>query len=132
MSSDVEELINELSFEDGLISAIVQDAETDKVLMLAYMNKKAFKKTIKEKMGYFYSRSREKLWKKGETSGNVQKVKEIYIDCDGDAILVKVDQENGACHTGHESCFYRRLIDNSFRKVEDRVFDPEDVYGEDK
>jgi len=103
--------ISELKFDDkGLIVAIVQDYESSEVLMIAYMNKESLEITLKEKRTCFYSRSRKTLWRKGETSGNVQKVKEIYYDCDKDALLVKVDQSGPACHTGERSCFYRKLI----------------------
>ncbi|MCD6228166.1 MAG: phosphoribosyl-AMP cyclohydrolase [Candidatus Omnitrophica bacterium] len=103
--------IPKLKFDKrGLIPAIVQDYKTKEVLMLAYMNKESLKITLKEGRTCFYSRSRKVLWRKGESSGNVQKVKEIYYDCDKDALLVKVKQVGVACHTGNRSCFYRRLI----------------------
>ena len=94
----------------GLVAAIVQDNKSGDVLMIAYMNKESLKITLKEKRTCFYSRSRKCLWRKGESSGHVQKVKKIYYDCDIDALLVKVDQIGVACHTGQWSCFYRRLI----------------------
>ncbi len=96
--------------QEGLIPVIVQDRKTKKVLMLAYMNKEALKITLKEKRTCFWSRSRKVLWRKGETSGNIQKVKEIWYDCDKDALLVIVDQKGVACHTGNFSCFFERLI----------------------
>ncbi|MBP7089019.1 MAG: phosphoribosyl-AMP cyclohydrolase [Candidatus Omnitrophica bacterium] len=96
--------------EKGLIVAIVQDVKTRKVLMVAYMNKESLKITLKEKRTCFYSRSRQCLWRKGDTSGNIQKVKKIYYDCDKDALLIEVDQKGAACHTGEKSCFFRRLI----------------------
>ncbi|RKY29421.1 MAG: phosphoribosyl-AMP cyclohydrolase [Candidatus Omnitrophota bacterium] len=103
--------IPKLKFDKrGLIPAIVQDYKTKEVLMLAYMNKESLKITLKEGRTCFYSRSRRVLWRKGESSGNIQKVKEIYYDCDKDALLVKVKQVGVACHTGNRSCFYRRLI----------------------
>ncbi len=103
--------ISELKFDKrGLIPAIVQDEESRDVLMVAYMNKESLKATLDEKRTCFYSRSRRKLWRKGETSGSIQKVKEVFSDCDGDALLVVVKQENVACHTGQWSCFYRRLL----------------------
>jgi phosphoribosyl-ATP pyrophosphohydrolase/phosphoribosyl-AMP cyclohydrolase len=94
----------------GLIPAIIQDKKTGEVLMLAYMNKESLKITLKEKRTCFYSRSRKVLWRKGETSGNIQKVKGIWYDCDKDALLIKVEQVGVACHTGNRSCFYRKLI----------------------
>ncbi|MCT4634430.1 MAG: bifunctional phosphoribosyl-AMP cyclohydrolase/phosphoribosyl-ATP diphosphatase HisIE [Firmicutes bacterium] len=96
--------------KDGLIPAVVQDYESKKVLMLAYMNKESFDITMEEKRTCFYSRSRQELWRKGETSGNVQKVKKISIDCDSDTILLEVEQEGNACHTGEYSCFHNYLL----------------------
>lgn len=103
-------IIDELKYDEkGLIPAIVQDASTKEVLMMAYMNKESLKKTIKEKKACYFSRSRQKLWTKGETSGNFQKVKDIYYDCDMDTLLLIVDQTGVACHTGNKSCFYRKI-----------------------
>lgn len=100
----------QLSFdENGLIPVIAQDAQTKEVLMLAYMNYEAFEKTLETGTMHYYSRSRKALWKKGETSGNIQLVKEILYDCDQDALLIQIDQiGSGACHTGNKTCFYRR------------------------
>ena len=95
--------------KNGLIPAIIQDARTDEVLMLAYMNKLSIRRTLETGRTHFWSRSRKKLWLKGETSGNFQEVKEIYYDCDADALLVKVKQIGAACHTGNKSCFYRKI-----------------------
>lgn len=94
---------------DGLITAIAQDFKTKQVLMLAWMNDEAIQKTISEKNAWYYSRSRKKLWRKGEESGHTQKVIEIYIDCDQDAILLKVEQKGPACHTGAQSCFFTKI-----------------------
>jgi phosphoribosyl-ATP pyrophosphohydrolase/phosphoribosyl-AMP cyclohydrolase len=103
--------ISDLKFnEKGLIPAIVQDKKTGDVLMIAYMNEESIKITLDEGRTCFYSRSRQKLWRKGETSGHIQKVKNIYYDCDKDALLIVVQQEGAACHTGNWSCFYRKLI----------------------
>jgi len=103
--------IPKLKFDkNGLIPAIVQDDKSGDVLMAAYMNKESLKITLREKRTCFYSRSRKKLWRKGETSGHVQKVKKIYYDCDKDALLIKVMQIGVACHTGEWSCFYRKII----------------------
>jgi phosphoribosyl-AMP cyclohydrolase len=115
---------------NGLLPAIVQDYETGKVLMVAFMNEEAFAHTVKTKKATFYSRSREQLWVKGESSGNIQEVREIYVDCDEDTVLVKVNQiGNAACHKGYNSCFYRRLDDDGqLNIVEEIVFDPSQVY----
>ena len=96
--------------KDGLIPAIIQDVKGGDVLMIGYMNKESLKITLKEKRTCFYSRSRKALWRKGDTSGHVQKVKKIYYDCDKDALLIKVSQAGVACHTGQWSCFYRKLV----------------------
>ncbi|MEN6509706.1 MAG: phosphoribosyl-AMP cyclohydrolase [Smithella sp.] len=121
----------ELNFNksDGLIPAIVQDAETKDVLMLAYMNRESWAATLKSGKATFWSRSRQKLWLKGESSGHVQIIKNIYIDCDDDTILLQVEQLGGAaCHTGHRSCFYRKLEGGEVIVVGEKVFDPKDVY----
>ncbi|MDA8085000.1 MAG: phosphoribosyl-AMP cyclohydrolase [Nitrospiraceae bacterium] len=111
----------------GLIPAIIQDVQTHEVLMMAYMNREALGKTIETGYTHFWSRSRSKFWKKGETSGHVQSVKSILYDCDKDTLLIKVDQKGpGACHTGHRSCFY---TDISGRELSDAVFSADDVYG---
>jgi phosphoribosyl-AMP cyclohydrolase len=113
--------------EKGLIPAIIQDIASGEVLMMAYMNEEALRKTIETGYTHFYSRSRQKLWKKGETSGHVQEVKEVLIDCDKDTLLIKVIQHGpGACHTGHRSCFFRNL---EGREVSKKVFSEEEVYG---
>ncbi len=108
-----------------LIPAIAQDAETGEVLMLAYMNKEALQKTMETGKAHYWSRSRKKLWLKGESSGHVQMVKEIRIDCDEDTILMKVKQEGGACHMGYRSCFYRDL---EGRVIGEKIFEPDEVY----
>lgn len=123
--------VSELKFdENGLITAIIQDVQTNEVLMVAYMNNEALLKTLESGVTHFWSRSRKKLWLKGESSGHVQSVKGIYVDCDGDALLVKVEQKGGACHTGYRSCFYRRLdpLNDCFETVGEKVFEPGQVY----
>lgn len=131
MNKEITKLLNKLDFKENLIDVIVQDYESNEVLMLGYMNKEALRKTIKEKLAYFWSRSRNELWKKGETSGHEQVVKEIRVDCDGDALLLLVEQKGkGACHTGHFSCFHRKIEDGEIKIVEDKVFEPKEVYGE--
>lgn len=103
--------------KDGLIPAIIQEAKTGEVLMLAYMNLEALARTLSTGLTHFFSRSRKKLWLKGETSGHFQQVREIRLDCDGDTLLVKVHQIKGACHTGYYSCFYRRYDTKKKRLV---------------
>ena len=102
--------LEDMVFDDkGLLPAIVQDADSLEVLMMAYMNKESLRLTLETGETHFWSRSRQCLWHKGETSGNIQRVREILFDCDSDTLLVKVDQRGGACHTGRRSCFYRRI-----------------------
>lgn len=123
--------IKDLKFDDkGLIPAVVQDWKDGAVLMVAYMNKESVKRTLKTKKATFWSRSRQKFWVKGEQSGNVQKVKGLFYDCDGDCLLVKVDQiGTAACHTGHRSCFFRSVSPvGKVKVVGKKVFDPEKVY----
>lgn len=123
------EWLKEVKFDsNGLVPAIVQDIETGEVLMVAYMNEEALRKTVEDKLACFYSRSRQKLWVKGETSGNFLKVREIRIDCDGDAILLKVEAPPAVCHTGYRSCFYRALKGDELEIVGVKVFSPEEVY----
>lgn len=113
----------------GLVPAIVQDFETGDILMLAYMNLDAFNATLSTGKATYYSRSRKTLWVKGETSGNIQLIKEIRIDCDDDTVLLKVEQVGGAaCHTGHRSCFYKKVEAGSIRIMEKPIFDPKEVY----
>jgi phosphoribosyl-AMP cyclohydrolase len=113
----------------GLVPAIAQDADTGEVLMLAWMNREAFDETVRTHRACYWSRSRGKLWRKGEESGHVQEVREICIDCDADTILLKVRQVGGAaCHEGYRSCFFRRLEGADLKVVGERVFDPRQVY----
>jgi len=114
---------------NGLIPVIVQDDKTGDVLMLAYMNQEAWQKTQETGNATFWSRSRNSLWLKGETSGHVQVVKSVFIDCDDDTVLLRVEQIGGAaCHTGYRSCFYRKIVDGVAEVVGQPVFNPEDVY----
>ncbi len=116
---------------DGLLPVIIQDEQTNEVLMLGYMNKEALEKTIETKKVSFWSRSRRKIWVKGETSGHFQEVKEIYLDCDGDTLLIKVNQVGGAaCHTGFRSCFHHRYENREWKISGVKIFDPKEVYGE--
>ena len=115
---------------DGLVPVIAQDYKDGEVLMMAYMNQESWDLTLKTGIVHYWSRSRGKLWKKGESSGNVQEVKEIRVDCDNDCILVKVNQiGDAACHTGYRSCFYRKISGSSLEVDGKRVFNPDDVYG---
>ena len=125
---------------DGLLTCIAADAGSGEVLMLAHMNADALKKTIETGEAWYFSRARKKLWRKGETSGHTQRVVEMRIDCDQDAVLIRVEQKGAACHTGRRSCFYRAVplgpkgagpIALEFRDAE-KVFDPQAVYGERK
>jgi phosphoribosyl-AMP cyclohydrolase len=114
----------------GLVPVIVQDYQTGEILMLAYMNPDAFNATLSTGKATYYSRSRQTLWVKGETSGRMQLIKEIRIDCDDDTVLLKVEQLGGAaCHTGYRSCFYKKVEDGSIRIMEEPIFDPRKVYG---
>ena len=126
---------------EDLVIAIAQDWQTNDVLMVAFMNKEAVEQTLKTKKAHYYSTSRQKQWLKGESSGNVQTVKEMYIDCDADAIIMKVEQIGAACHEGYRSCFFRQLdidkenidIDNltndDGKVISERLFDPKEMYG---
>ena len=122
----------ELDFSkvNGLLPAIAQDYRSGKVLMLAYINQESWKKTLETGEAHYWSRSRQELWHKGGTSGNVQKIKEIYIDCDNDTVLFKVEQMGGAaCHLGYESCFHKKVDRNgNVTVVGEKIFDPDKVY----
>jgi phosphoribosyl-AMP cyclohydrolase len=114
----------------GLVAAIAQDADTNQVLMMAWMNQEAFEETVRTRRACYFSRSRNRLWRKGEESGHVQEVKEILIDCDGDTVLLKVKQLGGAaCHEGYASCFFRKLEGEELEVIAEKVFDPKKVYG---
>jgi len=114
---------------DGLLPAIVQDHETGDVLMLAYMNEDAWKASLSTGRATYFSRSRQKLWVKGETSGNIQLIKEAWIDCDKDTVLLRVEQVGGAaCHKGYRSCFFRKIEGGSIKVIGEPVFDPGEVY----
>ena len=113
----------------GLVPAIVQDDETGEVLMLAYMNEEAWKKTLASGKAHYWSRSRQKLWLKGGTSGHIQEIQSIYVDCDLDTVVLKVHQVGGAaCHEGYPSCFYRKVEDGELKMISSQVFDPKEVY----
>ena len=126
---------------EDLVIAIAQDWQTNDVLMVAFMNKEAVEQTLKTKKAHYYSTSRQKQWLKGESSGNVQTIKEMYIDCDADAIIMKVEQIGAACHEGYRSCFFRQLdidkenididnlTDDDIEIISERLFDPKEMYG---
>ena len=117
----------------GIVPAVAQDADTGDVLMVAWMNKEAFEETVRTGRACYFSRSRGRLWRKGEESGHVQEVRGVYIDCDADTVLLKVRQVGGAaCHEGYASCFFRKLEDGELRVIAERVFDPAQVYKKSK
>ena len=125
------EILNQLKTDqDGLIPAIIQDNENKEVLMVGYMNHEAVRRTLESGRVCFWSRSRQEYWIKGETSGHTQTVRTVAFDCDGDALLIKVEQKGGACHAGYRSCFFREVSPdgNSTRIVGEKVFDPDAVY----
>ena len=122
-----------LDFEksNGLIPAVIQDYKSGEVLMLGFMSPESWKKSLDDGEVVYFSRTKKRLWKKGETSGHVQKIKEIYVDCDSDTLLIKVEQKVACCHAGYYSCYYRRYDPetDSLVTTADRVFDPDEVYG---
>ena len=120
-----------LTFDSqGLIPAVIVDDATGEVLMVAFMNQEALQRTRETGQTHFYSRSRQKIWHKGEESGNVQDVRDIFINCEENSLLIRVEQRNGAaCHEGYHSCYYRRLLpDDSYQTTSERIFDPQQVY----
>jgi phosphoribosyl-AMP cyclohydrolase len=125
-------IIEQLKFDsDGLIPAIAQEEKSGEILMMAWMNRESLRATIETNRATYWSRSRKKIWIKGEESGNFQEVRSIHVDCDGDVVLLKVNQVGGAaCHTGHRTCFYREITDEgqNFKESNDIVFDPKTVY----
>ena len=128
---DRNELLEQVKFgPDGLVAALAQDHETGEILMLAWMNRDTLQRTLEENVMTYWSRSRQEIWVKGQSSGHIQEVMEIRIDCDGDVLLFKVRQHGGAaCHTGHKSCFHRRYEKSRLITDSERVFDPNEVYG---
>ena len=121
----------DFKFDDGLIPAIIQDKHSGKVLMLGYMNQEAYDLTLRSGYVTFFSRSRQKLWTKGETSGHKLRVREIRVDCDRDALLIQADLTGpGCCHMGYKSCFFRKLTAKGEEIIAKREFDPQDVYGD--
>ncbi len=128
--AEIDEVLAAVKFDDkGLVGCIVQDAESGEVLMFAFMNRESLGLTLQTGKATYWSRSRKKIWLKGETSGHFQFVREIRLDCDADAILIKVDQKGGACHTGYRSCFYRKLDTWRWREDGQKAFDASSVYS---
>src|SRR6476661_4735350 len=128
--SETSEVTPAFSGPDGLVTAVAQDAVTGHVLMVAHMNREAWEETLASGRAVYFSRTRKKLWRKGEESGNIQNVREIFVDCDGDSVLLKVEQVGGAaCHEGYPSCFFRQVTPGGLKLVAERLFDPKDVYG---
>jgi phosphoribosyl-AMP cyclohydrolase len=122
--------IPDFSRPDGLITAVAQDATTGEVLMVAHMNRAAFDETLATGRAVYFSRSRGRLWRKGEESGNIQRVHSVLVDCDGDVVLLKVDQAGGgACHEGYRSCFFRQVTPDGLKIIAKRMFDPDQAYG---
>ncbi|MHA1300851.1 MAG: phosphoribosyl-AMP cyclohydrolase [Candidatus Helarchaeota archaeon] len=124
---EAKEIIKKLDFSklNGLIAVITQDIKTNKVVMVAFANDEAVLKTLTTGFAHYWSRSRNTLWKKGGTSGHLQIIKEIYVDCDQDALLLKIEQTTAACHTGYFSCFYRKIVKGKLETVGEKVFEPE-------
>ncbi|MBA7526552.1 Phosphoribosyl-AMP cyclohydrolase [subsurface metagenome] len=129
---EIRVLINLLDFskiKGELVPVITQDSETNEVLMLAFANKVAIEKSLETGYMHYYSRSRQKVWKKGETSGHFQEIEKLITDCDNDSLLMMVKQIGGACHEGYYSCFYRNFKNGKFNEIRKRIFNPKDVYG---
>lgn len=125
----IDSIIQNLKFDDkGLIPAVIQDVENNEILMVGYMNADAVRKTIQGPYVNFYSRSRNKMWIKGESSGHTQEVKEIYFDCDADCILIKAVQKVAACHVGYRTCFFRKIENGEVVTVGEKIFEEEKVY----
>ncbi len=123
------DILNKIKYDaNGLVAAVMQDYENNEVLMVAYMNSESLKTTLETGKAHFWSRSRQKFWMKGESSGHTQEIKEVFIDCDGDCILFKIKQNVAACHTGFRSCFYRKWDGEKLIETSEKLFDEDDVY----
>lgn len=124
-----DEFISSLKFDDkGLLPVILQDAENGEILMFAFMNKESLKATLETRLATYWSRSRQKLWVKGESSGHTQEVREVLFDCDQDCLLIKIKQNVAACHTGYRSCFYRKLENGEVKTLGEKIFEEDKVY----
>ena len=122
-------LVDEIKYDaQGLVPVIAQDYKNNEVLMVAYMNRASLKTTLETGITHYWSRSRQKFWKKGESSGHIQEVKEVLVDCDQDALVIKVDQKIAACHTGYRSCFYRKLDGDELVVFQEKIFEEDEVY----
>jgi phosphoribosyl-AMP cyclohydrolase len=131
MSDAIEQALAEIKFDaDGLVPAIAQQHDTGEILMVAWMNRDAIRVTLEEGRACYWSRSRQKLWRKGETSNQVQTLKEFRLDCDGDTVLLLVDQDGVACHTGRRNCFFRAWRDGGWVEIAQPLVSPEKLYGE--
>jgi phosphoribosyl-AMP cyclohydrolase len=128
-SGQARAVVKLLKFRDGLVVAVARDFKTKDVLMVAYMNRRAVLKTLTTGLMYYWSRSRRKLWLKGEVSRHYQRVRDIFVDCDGDALVFDVEQVGGACHEGYRSCFYRKVKGGKLVPVLKKIFSPKKVYG---
>jgi len=123
------DLLDKIKYDaNGLVAAVMQDYENGEVLMVAYMNSESLKTTLETGKAHFWSRSRQKFWMKGESSGHTQEIKEVFIDCDGDCILFKIKQNVAACHTGFRSCFYRKWDGGKLIETGEKLFNEDDVY----
>jgi phosphoribosyl-AMP cyclohydrolase len=123
------DILDKIKYDaNGLVAAVMQDYENNEVLMVAYMNSESLKTTLETGKAHFWSRSRQKFWMKGESSGHTQEIKEVFIDCDGDCILFKIKQNVAACHTGFRSCFYRKWDGEKLIETSEKLFDEDDVY----
>ena len=123
------DILDKIKYDaNGLVAAVMQDYENNEVLMVAYMNSESLKTTLETGKAHFWSRSRQKFWMKGESSGHTQEIKEVFIDCDGDCILFKIKQNVAACHTGYRSCFYRKWEGEKLIETGEKLFDEDDVY----
>jgi len=129
MNPNYAKILDQLKFDDqGLIPAILQDAENGEILMFAFMNRESVQKTLETKLATYWSRSRKKLWVKGESSGHTQEVQEVYFDCDNDALLLKIKQNVAACHTGYRSCFFNKIEGDQVKTVGQKMFDEDKIY----
>ena len=128
-SKQMDEILDQIEYDaNDLVTVVVQDAGDGTVLMIAHANREALRRTLETGQAHYWSRSRRKLWRKGESSGHVQRVREFRIDCDADCVLLRVEQVGGACHEGYRSCFFRLLRDGQFVVTAEKVFDPGKVY----